>query len=136
MSVKCDFCKTDISHLDDFLYLCSCGKKSCSVNCHQFIVTDLVNGNGIAYGNVCYAEILQRGNKGRITYWYEDSYGYGGDAIIIDPDYQPMLEELEELREKVAQLSKEVISLQTQIDCAPGGIEYLSAQRRFEKKNY
>jgi hypothetical protein len=113
MSVKCDFCQTDISHLEDFEYLCSCGKKSCSVNCHQFIGTNLINGNGIDYGNVCYAEILQRGNKGRITYWYKNSNGYGGDAIIIDPDYQPMLVELEELREKVAQLSKEVISLQT-----------------------
>jgi hypothetical protein len=124
MSVKCDFCQTDISHLEDFEYLCSCGKKSCSVNCHQFIRTNLVDGNCIGYGNVCYAEILKHGNKGRITYWYKDSYGFSGDAIIIDPDYQPMLEELEELREKVAQLSKEVISLQTQIDCAPGGIEY------------
>lgn len=143
MTINCDFCQKDISHLYDFEYLCSCGKKTCSPECHRFTLTHLVNGNGVEYSNVCIDEVLKNGKKGMIVYDYCDPDGYEGTATIEDPNYAKMVENMAFLKKKVKQQSKEIKKmakqnrdLQTQIDCMPGGKEYLAAKERFEEQDY
>ncbi len=143
MTVYCDFCHNNISHLYDFEYLCSCGKKTCSPACHQFICTELVNGNGVSSGNVCIDEILKYGRRDLMVYYYTDPEGFGGNAIIEDPNYAKMVENIAFLKKKVKQQSKEIKKLakqnrdlQTQIECMPGGKEYLAAKERFEEQDY
>jgi hypothetical protein len=135
MVVKCDFCKKNIRYYAEYTNKCQCGKITCSDSCHEIQFVILNQGEDHQYANVCKDEILAHGERGYIRYHYS-SYDGEGEAILKDPTYELMLKELEQLRKKVAQLSKEVISLQTQIDCAPGGTEYLSAKKRFDTQNY
>jgi hypothetical protein len=118
---------------------CSCGKITCSDYCHEIQLVLLNEGEDHQYARVCKDEILARGERGFIRYYYS-GYDGDGEAILKDPNYEPMLEkmkqELKQLREKVAQLSVENQSLKIQIDCAPGGTEYLSAKERFDTQNY
>jgi hypothetical protein len=134
MTTKCDFCQEDIIDYDSQrygYYQCSCGKISCSNLCHKFEQT--YSYTPYESINLCHDEILVLGQRGFIIH---DPNNDGILTILKDPKYEPMLEELKQLREKVAQLSVENQSLKIQIDCAPGGTEYLSAKERFDTQNY
>jgi hypothetical protein len=136
MTTKCDFCQEDIIDYDSYSHLCSCGKITCSELCHKFQQIYRYN-NSDELINICNDEILTYGEKGFIIYDPpSNSNKRGSLAILKDPNYEPMLDELKQLREKVAQLSVENQSLKIQIECAPGGIEYLSAKERFDTQNY
>jgi len=140
MSFQCDFCHKDLSFDDGISlksYTCTCGKLTCSQECHNYQIGVLRKNNVYEMFLVCYDEILKNGVKGKLLYdFHNNDYINVQQIIIDDPTYQPMLEELKQLREKVAQLSVENQSLKIQIDCAPGGTEYLSTKERFDTQNY
>jgi hypothetical protein len=138
MTTKCDTCKKDIMYYDERINKCSCGKITCSYSCNkndiQYIQLHNKDDEERPFAPVCNNYILAHGERGNIIYHYHDNNGYGdGIAILKDPNYELMLEQL---REKVAQLSVENQSLKIQIKCAPGGTEYFSAKERFDRQNY
>jgi hypothetical protein len=134
MTTKCDFCKRDLRYIYARSY-CGCGKITCSKSCHKYTRVLIEAGGNYNYVSVCNDEILKSGKRGFIKYDHYTNKGCG-KAIMKDPNYEPMLDELKQLREKVAQLSVENQSLKIQIECAPGGTEYLSAKERFDTQNY
>lgn len=118
MSVKCYFCQKDISRLNEYEYLCSCGKNTCSIQCHEFVsvnytdpksVKDYVSEyNFTYYENICKDEILKNGKKGAISYNYIDYFGGSHTVATNDPDYQSILDELKQLRATVKKLTLKI----------------------------
>jgi hypothetical protein len=111
MSFQCDFCHKDLS-LDDGItlksYTCTCGKLTCSQECHNYQIGVLRKNNVYEIFLVCYDEILKNGVKGKLLYdFHNNDYANIQQIIIDDPTYQPMLEELEQLRATVKKLTQQ-----------------------------
>lgn len=131
--IFCDFCGNDLTLRDETEYLCSCGKKTCSQECHEYISVELIHNKHCETKpcNICKNDILKYGKKGMIVYHHIDGK-FEGVAMEDDPDYV----KIEILERQIEQLQEKNRDLQTQIDCMPDGKEYLAAKKRFEGQDY
>lgn len=127
----------DICHKYKYSETCPCGKKVCKL-CVSFHVLLAISEENHYYIETCKDEAVMRGSRGKIVYSKDDA-----QFVTDDPDYQPMLNELSQLKQEIVKLKQESDRLEQEneqlkieIDCRPGGTEYNKAKERFESKSY